>query len=62
MVCNQSSILSPECAAESVGPANQLVLTLVQTILTAHCMISPPEMWPKDYGKYAMKHGLDKNL
>lgn len=56
MLCNQSVIPS-QCAAQSVGPANQLFTNLVQTLLAVQCSISPPEMWPKDYGPVALKHG-----
>lgn len=58
--CNQTSLLSQNCAAQSVGTGNQLFYSLIQTILTAQCSISPPEMWPKDYGPYAIKNGLDE--
>lgn len=48
---------TPECAANSVGPANQLFSLLVQTILAAQCAISPKDMWPKDYGPTALEKG-----
>ena len=51
---NQSCWTSP-CAAQSVGAANQLFVSLVNTIIAAQCAISPPEMWPKDYGKVATR-------
>ena len=54
-----SSYLSPECMAQSTGPANHLFLTLIQTLLTAHCAISPAELWPTDYGSEAVQHGLE---
>lgn len=50
--CNQT-FTTPYCAAQSVGLANQLFTTLFQTLLAAQCSISPPEMWPDDYGKIA---------
>lgn len=50
-------LLSAECAAQSIGPANQLFGLLVQTILAAQCAISPKEMWPKDYGPTALEKG-----
>lgn len=56
--CNQS-LLAPQCAATSVGTANQLFVSLIQTVLAAQCSISPPEMWPKNYGKIARKKGLE---
>lgn len=46
-----------QCANHSVGPANQLVGLLVQTILAAQCAISPPDMWPKDFGPSALENG-----
>uniref|UniRef100_A0A182Q348 Glucose-methanol-choline oxidoreductase N-terminal domain-containing protein n=1 Tax=Anopheles farauti TaxID=69004 RepID=A0A182Q348_9DIPT len=54
------ALLSGQCAAQSVGPANQLFGLLVQTILAAQCAISPPDMWPKDYGPTALAQGLDE--
>lgn len=51
-------ILNPECAAQSVGPANQLFGLLIQTILAAQCAISPKDMWPKDYGPTAIEQGI----
>lgn len=50
-------MLNPECAAQSVGPANQLFGLLIQTILAAQCAISPKDMWPKDYGPTAVEQG-----
>lgn len=50
-------VLNPECAAQSVGPANQLFGLLIQTILAAQCAISPKDMWPKDYGPTALEQG-----
>lgn len=52
-------VLSPECAANSVGPANQLFSLLVQTILAAQCGLSPKDTWPKDYGPTAIEQGDD---
>lgn len=44
-------LASTECAAQSVGAANQLIGLLIQTFLTAQCSISPPDFWPDDYGE-----------
>lgn len=52
--CNQS-LISPYCASQSVGTANQLFVSLIQTLLAAQCSISPP--WPQDYGPVALEHG-----
>lgn len=49
--------LTAQCAAHSIGPANQLFTLLLQTILTAQCSISPPEKWPADYGSTAIEKG-----
>lgn len=46
-----------QCATHSVGPANQLFGLLLQTLVQAQCSISPPEMWPKDYGPTAIEKG-----
>lgn len=55
-VCNQTFLL-PQCAARSVGPANQLFIQLIQTLVAAHCSIPQPNIWPEDYGSIAKKHG-----
>lgn len=52
------NFVSPQCAAQSLGPANELFGALIQTILTVQCAISPPELWPKDYGPTAIEYGL----
>ncbi|XP_050069122.1 glucose dehydrogenase [FAD, quinone]-like isoform X2 [Anopheles maculipalpis] len=54
------ALMGGQCASQSVGPANQLFGLLVQTILAAQCAISPPDMWPKDYGPTALERGLDE--
>lgn len=50
------AITSP-CQAHSVGASNQLFGLLIQTILASQCAISPPDMWPKDYGPEAIEKG-----
>lgn len=47
------------CAAQSIGVGNQQFLLLVQTIIQAQCALSPPSMWPQDYGPTALESGLD---
>lgn len=42
---------------QSVGAANQLFSNLVQTILAVQLSLSPPEMWPLDYGEVAKQYG-----
>lgn len=49
--------VSNQCAAQSLGPANELFGALVQTILAVQCAISAPEIWPKDFGPSAIQHG-----
>ncbi|XP_031635343.1 glucose dehydrogenase [FAD, quinone]-like isoform X1 [Contarinia nasturtii] len=49
---NQTFLL-PQCAARSVGPANQLFIQLIQALITAHCTIPQPDIWPIDYGPTA---------
>lgn len=46
------------CAGQSIGPANQLFALLIQTIISAQCAISPPELWPQDYAAHALEHGM----
>lgn len=43
--------ITTQCASQSVGPANQVFSLLIQTILAAQCSISPPDLWPEDYGE-----------
>lgn len=51
-----------QCASHSVGAANQLFGLLIQTILAAQCNISPPGMWPEDFGPKAINDGkIDSN-
>ncbi|XP_055296036.1 glucose dehydrogenase [FAD, quinone]-like [Sitodiplosis mosellana] len=52
------NITLPQCTSQSIGLANQLITTLVQTLLVAHCAISPRELWPDDHGEVALKNGL----
>lgn len=51
------TFISSECAAQSLGPANELFGALIQTILAAQCAISPQSLWPKDYGPQAAREG-----
>lgn len=59
MSLNQSFI-SPQCAAQSLGPINQLFINVIQALLAAHCSLSPPELWPKDYGPTALEEKLEE--
>lgn len=49
--------LMGQCAAHSLGPANQLFTLLLHTLLAAQCSISPPDKWPADYGPNAIENG-----
>lgn len=49
--------LTAQCAAHSIGPANQLFTLLIQTILSAQCSISSPEKWPNDFAQNAIENG-----
>lgn len=46
-----------QCASHSVGASTQLFGLLIQTLIAAQCSLSPPEMWPKDYGPTALQNG-----
>lgn len=50
-------ILNPDCAAQSVGLANQLFSLLLQTMLAAQCAISPEDAWAEDYESTALEQG-----
>lgn len=50
--------LATQCAAQSVGTANQLFGLLIQTILAAQCSISPPSLWPENYGEKLVSEGI----
>lgn len=51
------NIVSPQCAARSVGVTNNLFGIMLQTVLLSQCNISPVDKWPRDFGKRAMKGG-----
>ncbi|XP_059619955.1 glucose dehydrogenase [FAD, quinone]-like [Phlebotomus argentipes] len=48
------------CATHSAGPANQLIALLINTLLTSQCALSPPEMWPQDYGPTILEKGIEE--
>ena len=56
MSCDQTAHL-PQCSVQSVGAGAQLFLSLIQTLIASQCAISPDQMWPRDYGKTAVKKG-----
>lgn len=47
----------PQCG-RSTGVENQLYQSLMQTMETSECSISPPEYWPRDYGETALNEGI----
>lgn len=50
-----------ECAATSIGTANNLLLTMFKLLIYAQCKVSPPDMWPQDRGEVALKEGMSFN-
>lgn len=54
-------LIPPECALQSLGPANQLFSLLIKTIIASQCAISPASMWPEDYGEKLLKKGFCLN-
>ncbi|GAB0093753.1 hypothetical protein DMENIID0001_089280 [Sergentomyia squamirostris] len=46
------------CANCSVGIVNQLIGLFIQAVFTAQCNLSPPEMWPEDYGPKVLHRGF----
>ncbi|GAB0093756.1 glucose dehydrogenase [Sergentomyia squamirostris] len=51
-------LMNLPCGNYSAGPTNQLITLLIHTVLNAQCNLSPPEMWPEDYGKKVLATGL----
>uniref|UniRef100_A0A336MWJ3 CSON006487 protein n=1 Tax=Culicoides sonorensis TaxID=179676 RepID=A0A336MWJ3_CULSO len=49
-----------QCASHSLGTGNELFGLLIQTLIAAQCALSPPDMWPKDFGPNAVENGLDE--
>ena len=41
------------CPSQGVGVAQNLFLTLLQTLLANHCSIASQRAWPTDYGAEA---------
>lgn len=52
------TIPPPQCAATSVGTANQLFLSIIQSLIVSQCNISSPSHWPRDYGEIALEYGI----
>ncbi|XP_055678453.1 glucose dehydrogenase [FAD, quinone]-like [Lutzomyia longipalpis] len=49
---------TPPCGNLSAGAANQYLSLLFNYLTIAQCSLSPPEMWPADYGDIAIKRGF----
>lgn len=56
------SFSAAQCGSYSIGPANQLFATLVQTILAVQCNITTTGQWPPDYGPHVLENGMYENL
>lgn len=52
------SFITTQCGASSIGPANQLFATLIQTILAVQCNITTADQWPHDYGQQVLENGM----
>ncbi|XP_017476670.1 PREDICTED: glucose dehydrogenase [FAD, quinone]-like [Rhagoletis zephyria] len=52
-------ILHAHCPNPSVGTLNNLLGSLLQTLITAQCAISAKQNWPEDYGDLALEKGLE---
>lgn len=55
-----SNFTLSQCPEQSAGFGAQLILSMTQAMWATQliCSISPPEMWPKDYGETAVKEGI----
>ncbi|GAB0096462.1 hypothetical protein DMENIID0001_119830 [Sergentomyia squamirostris] len=52
--------ISSPCATQITGPGsvNQYMALLLNSLLVSQCSISPPELWPNDYGDIAIQDGF----
>lgn len=50
--------MSLRCATPSIGVANTLLTSLYQSLFLSYCDISPPSLWPEDYGEIALQEGF----
>lgn len=50
--------MSFNCASTSIGAANQLFLTLIQSLAMNQCSLSPKIQWPKDRGEQIQVKGI----
>lgn len=42
--------MEPVCPNQASASASQIFSVFFKTLALSQCFISPPEMWPKDYG------------
>ncbi|XP_055698398.1 glucose dehydrogenase [FAD, quinone]-like [Phlebotomus papatasi] len=50
--------LTPPCANNSIGVANQYLALVLNYLTLSQCSISPSELWPTDYGDIAINNGF----
>ncbi|XP_055698394.1 glucose dehydrogenase [FAD, quinone]-like [Phlebotomus papatasi] len=50
--------LTPPCANNSIGVANQFLPLVLNYLTLSQCSISPSELWPTDYGDIAINNGF----
>lgn len=51
------NVIPAQCAATSVGAGAQFLLGTINALVASFCAISPPSLWPKDYGPYLQDGG-----
>ena len=51
-----------QCGAYSNGASSSIFGVLLQTLMAAHCALSPPEMWPIDMGPEAVRNGIHNSI
>ncbi|GAB0093746.1 hypothetical protein DMENIID0001_089200 [Sergentomyia squamirostris] len=54
--------ISSPCVTHLAGPGsvNQYMRLLLNSLLLSQCSISPPEMWPADYGDIVIQEGFSE--
>lgn len=50
---------SLSCNSTSIGAANQLFVTLVQSLIMSQRSIASEIEWPEDYGEKALQNGIE---
>lgn len=51
--------LNSQCAAKSIGFANNVFGLMLQTFVASQCSLAPSDKWPKDYADVAMNGGIE---